>query len=85
MTKLTQIIVANNLVKPTQGVGDGSFEVRSARHEDPPQGSKKARRFKSDTEVESRSDSKFMTLDKRRVSLSQTRSGMDLREILNAK
>ena len=75
MAELTQIMVANNLIKLAQGANEGSFEVSSAICEDLSRGCRKERRVKLNIETESQSDSKFVVSGKRRVSPSRTHFG----------
>ncbi|GFS40642.1 hypothetical protein Acr_00g0069660 [Actinidia rufa] len=85
LTKLMQILLANNIIKPTLGVGEGLFEIRSDRRNDPPRCRRKEKQVKSNAEAKSQSDNKSVVSRKHRTPPSQTYHGVDLRETLNAK
>ena len=64
LAELTQVLMANNMIRLAPSAGEGPFEVRTNRRKDPPWGRKKKKQAKSYNKEESQSDSKTLVTGK---------------------
>ena len=83
--EMTQILVDNKLIKPTQIAIEDLLMGGSKGLKDPPQGVQKEKRCESHVDLESRSDNKSVASSKQNVSSHRVHSSMDFRETLKAK
>ena len=85
LAKMTQILVDNKLVMPSKTTALAQNEDKIKEPTLPPRQGQERRQHRSYVSLDNRTYSKSIALSKQRRSPNRAKSGVDLRETLNAK